>query len=195
MSSPDPALVAEAEEILAHVRALRRDLLRNPLADAERSGLTGPQVTVMACLVSRGPTTLTELSRAVDMSHSTASGIVDRLQARGLVRRTPDASDRRRTRITVTEQVSRYVRELEEGPAGRLTAALESASADQRRAIGEGLIALRELLQIAQPGSGSEPMMPPTAVAGTPASIRSRGSAEHDGNHRRARPTPGGADP
>ncbi len=147
MSRQDPALIAEAEEILAHVRALRRDLLRNPFADAERSGLTGPQVTVMACLVSRGPLTLTELSRELGMSHSTASGIVDRLEARDLVRRTPDATDRRRTRIAVTEQVTDYVRELEEGPAGRLAAALENASADQRRAIREGLFLLRELLQ------------------------------------------------
>ena len=147
MSRQDPALIAEAEEILAHVRALRRDLLRNPFADAERSGLTGPQVTVMASLVSRGPMTLTELSRTLGMSHSTASGIVDRLQAQGLVRRTPDATDRRRTQITVTEPVTRYVRELEEGPSGRLAAALKSASPDQRRAIQQGLSLLRELLQ------------------------------------------------
>jgi MarR family transcriptional regulator, organic hydroperoxide resistance regulator len=146
MSRQDPALIAEAEEILAHVRALRRDLLRNPFADAERSGLTGPQVTVMACLVTGGPMTLTELSRTLGMGHSTASGIVDRLQARGLVRRTQDATDRRRTQITVTEQVTRYLRELEEGPSGRLAAALALSSTEQRRAIREGLRLLRELL-------------------------------------------------
>ena len=143
----EPALIAETEEILAHVRALRRDLLRNPYADAEGSGLTGPQVTVMACLVRGGPLTLTELSRQLGMSHSTASGIVDRLQARGLVQRTPDAADRRRTRITVTEDVTRYVHELEEGPAARLAAALAGASPDQRRTIREGFRLLRELLR------------------------------------------------
>jgi len=147
MPRPDPALIAETEEILAHVRALRRELLRNPVTDAERSGLTGPQVTVMACLANGGPMTLTELSRQLGMGHSTASGIVDRLQARGFVHRTPDASDRRRTQITVTEIVTTYVRELEQGPSGRLTAALEGASAEQRRTIKEGLDLLRDLLQ------------------------------------------------
>ena len=83
----NPALQREAEEILAAVRTLWKDLLRNPHADAEQHGMTGPQVTVMACLVSQGPTTLTELSRSLGMSHSSASGIVDRLQLRGLVRR------------------------------------------------------------------------------------------------------------
>ena len=141
------ALISEAEEILVHVKALQRTMLRNPLADAERSGLTGPQVNVMACLVRRGPITLTELSRHVGMSHSTASGIVDRLQSRGFVRRTKDATDRRRTRIAVTEKVARYVRELEEGPSGRLAATLERATADQRNAIRKGLKLLRELLE------------------------------------------------
>ena len=143
---PHASLAAEAEEILGLLRALRRDLARNPFADAERSGLTGPQVTAMTCLVSRGPLTLTELSRAMGTSHSTASGIIDRLEARGLVRRTPDAADRRRTRIVVTEEVTRYVQELEEGPPGRLAAALRRASPHQRRAIRQGLALLRELL-------------------------------------------------
>jgi MarR family transcriptional regulator, organic hydroperoxide resistance regulator len=139
-------LQREAEQILATVRTLWRDLLRNPHADAEQYGMTGPQVTVMACLVSRGPLTLTELSRTLGMSHSTASGIVDRLQSRGLVRRAEDAADRRRTSIEVTEAVRRYVRELEEGPSGRLVRVLAAATPTQRAAIKKGLTLLCDLL-------------------------------------------------
>jgi len=116
MRRRDPDLIREAEETLSHIRALWRDLFRNPFDEAEESGLTGPQVNLMTCLVSRGAMTLTELSRALTMSHSTASGIVDRLQSRGLLRRSPDAADRRRTRIAVTDKVTRYVRQLEAGP-------------------------------------------------------------------------------
>ena len=142
----DSALRQQAEEILATVRVLWRDLLRNPYADAEQHGMTGPQITVMACLVSKGPMTLTELSRSLGMSHSSASGIVDRLQARGLVRRTEDATDRRRTSIEVTEAVQRYVRELEVGPSGRLVEALGNATPAQRVAIKRGLDLLCHLL-------------------------------------------------
>ena len=100
----------------------------------------------MTHLVMQGPTTLTELSRAMGISHSTASGIVDRLQARGLVQRTQDAADRRYTRISVTEQVRRYVEQLGEGPLGRLADALERATPQQRQTIREGLVLLRQLL-------------------------------------------------
>jgi DNA-binding MarR family transcriptional regulator len=142
----EPTLLREAEEILDHIKALRRDVLRNPIAEAEQSGLTGPQVTVMTSLVSRGAMTVTEIAQTVGMTHSTASGIVDRLESRGLVRRTEDAADRRRTRITVTDKVTRYVRQLEPGPSGRLAAALERASASQRRDIRKGFGLLRTLL-------------------------------------------------
>jgi len=100
----------------------------------------------MACLVGRGPMTLTELSRTLSMSHSTASGIVDRLQARGLLDRGEHTTDRRRTTITVTGTVSDYVRQLETGPAGRLAAAFERASPRQRCDIIKGLKTLRKLL-------------------------------------------------
>src|SRR5262249_58576782 len=46
-------LQREAEHILATVRTLYKDLLRNPYAEAEEQGVTGPQVTVMACLVGK----------------------------------------------------------------------------------------------------------------------------------------------
>jgi DNA-binding MarR family transcriptional regulator len=151
----EPALTRETEATLAHIRALWRDLFRNPFAEAEASGLTGPQVTLIASLVSRGPMTLTELSRAWGMSHSTASGIVDRLASRGLLQRTPDATDRRRRRIVVTDKVTRYVRELEAGPAGRLATALAAATTEQRRSITSGLQLLRELLDRAGPRKAS----------------------------------------
>jgi DNA-binding MarR family transcriptional regulator len=72
--------------------------------------------------------TLTELSRTLNMSHSTSSGIADRLHQRGLLERRDDAADRRRTAIAVTDSVTQYVRQLEAGPAGRLVAALEKAT-------------------------------------------------------------------
>jgi MarR family transcriptional regulator, organic hydroperoxide resistance regulator len=144
--------IADAEAMLAQIRVLWRDLLRNPYAEAEEHGVTGPQVTVMACLVARGPMAVTELSKTLGMSHSTASGIVDRLEGRGLVQRTTDAADRRRTEIAVTANVQRYVRELQEGPAGRLARVLDAATPSQRASVKKGLTLLVGLLE-AQPGT------------------------------------------
>jgi len=146
MSQHHPLIVRQAEETVTHIRTLWRDLFRNPFAEAEEHGLTAPQVNVMAWLVSRGGGTLTELSGGLGMSHSTASGIVDRLQARGLIDRSEDPADRRRTVISVTGEVTQYVKELEFGPSGRVASALARATTAQRRTISEGLVTLRTLL-------------------------------------------------
>lgn len=142
----DPAIAAEAEEITAEVRALRRELQRHPAEEGEKAGVTGPQRSVIACLVARGPMTLMDISATLGMGHSTASGIVDRLESRGFVRRTADATDRRRTRISVTAKITGYVSRLEMGPFGRLAQGLSTTSAEDRRAIRTGLRLLRELL-------------------------------------------------
>jgi DNA-binding MarR family transcriptional regulator len=146
MTVTERDLRTQAQEIVAHIRALRRDLLCASAADIARSGLTGPQVSVMAHLVMNGPATVTELARELDTGHSTVSGIVDRLQARGLVQRVQDEADRRYTRIRVTEKVDRYVQDMDAGPFGRLATALGNATSEQRRTIHEGLALLRELL-------------------------------------------------
>jgi DNA-binding MarR family transcriptional regulator len=141
--------VDEAHAVMEHVRALRQELLTGapePVGDEAGSGLTGPQVAAMTHLVTRGPGTVTELARALHLSHSTTSGIVDRLQARGFVTRTRDEHDRRVTRIAPTGLVTDYVQRLEVGPFGRLTRALAAASDDERRAVLDGLAALRTLL-------------------------------------------------
>lgn len=146
MTVTERDLRIQAQEIVAHVRALRRDLLCASAEDIARSGLTGPQVSVLAHLVMNGPATVTELGRGLGIGHSTVSGIVDRLQARGLVQRVQDDADRRYTRISVTEKVDRYVENMEVAAFGRLATALGKATSEQRRMICDGLALLRQLL-------------------------------------------------
>ncbi|MGI5131665.1 MarR family winged helix-turn-helix transcriptional regulator [Pseudonocardia sp. CA-107938] len=145
---PDPDAAALAEDVMEHVRALRKLLLGGGPEphDAGAAGLTGPQVAAMAALVKDGPATVTQLADRLHLSHSTTSGIVDRLQARDLVTRTRDENDRRISRIAVTPQVQDYVRRIRSSPYGGLVAALERATPAQRAAVVDGLTTLRELL-------------------------------------------------
>jgi DNA-binding MarR family transcriptional regulator len=144
----DEDVAALAEDVMEHVRALRRLLLGGgpEPRDGAAFGLTGPQVAAMAALVKDGPASVTELAERLHLSHSTTSGIVDRLQARSLVTRTRDGLDRRMTRVAVTAPVEAYVRQLRTSPYGELVAALERATPAQRAAVADGLATLRDLL-------------------------------------------------
>ena len=125
-----------------------RQILRRPLdAEYARGQLTAPQRMVMQVLFHSDGMSLKELCEQVSLSHSTVSGIVDRLQARGMVARNTDTADRRLTRIAVTPVVRQFMQQQ----APRLTAqplieALSRLSGEDRRAINRGLRLLRKAL-------------------------------------------------
>ena len=133
----------EAREIVGLFRSLRRHLVRGSRAELARSGLTAAQVSVISLLGTNGAMTLGELSSELELSHSTVSGIVDRLQAKDFVVRKPSPDDRRYVRIFLADHVASQAPALgDEGPIGRLEAVLKKASAEERRTVRDGLILL-----------------------------------------------------
>ena len=150
-------LLKEAEEVADGVQALRRLLLRSFEPDIAESGLTVPQMNALEELAKEDGTSLKELSARMKLSHSTVSGIIDRLQRREFVERTPDSKDRRYSRILLAERVRDYVRE--EVPSRRLgpiLKALELASAEEREQILAGIRTLRRLLEAVVSDGGED---------------------------------------
>ncbi len=66
---------------------------------AERLGLSGSHWKTLGLLERYGALTSGALSERTGLAPASISGIVDKLEARGLVRRTADPEDRRRTRV------------------------------------------------------------------------------------------------
>jgi DNA-binding MarR family transcriptional regulator len=67
-------------------------------------GLTPMQWAVLSKLLEIGRTAQSALGRAVCMDAATVKGTVDRLEARGLVIRAPDAEDRRKLLVDLTPE-------------------------------------------------------------------------------------------
>jgi DNA-binding MarR family transcriptional regulator len=140
-------LVAMAQEIDQHLSAVR-NMVRKPLeAEFARGELTGPQRSVMQALVYSNGMSLKELCRQVGLAHSTVSGIVDRLEKRGLVKRVTDENDRRLSVIGVSQIVQEFMQKTM--PAltiHPLVDALRQARPADRTIILQGLRKLREIL-------------------------------------------------
>ncbi len=137
-----------ARELDRDLRAIR-EMVRRPLAaEIAKGELTGPQQSAMAALVRSEGLSLKELSGCLGLAHSTTSGIVDRLERRGMVERRSEEGDRRLTRIVVTAEVRRFLEttmpKLEIHP---LVEALRAASAAERATIAAGLKTLRHVLE------------------------------------------------
>jgi len=152
-----PSTLQDAEDIVNRFRALRRGMLRGSRREIARSGLTGAQLTVVSLLGNRGPMTLTELSRELELGHSTVSGIVDRLQAKGVVERQPHPTDRRYTRVSLNEHLSQRARAMVGGAtSSRLVEVLAAAPEAERRTMRDGLALLQQYLTAAAAPPGAE---------------------------------------
>jgi DNA-binding MarR family transcriptional regulator len=69
---------------------------------AGRTGLTQSELVTLEHLI-KGPVGPGEVARQLEVTSAAATGIVDRLAARGHVERRPHASDRRRTELVITD--------------------------------------------------------------------------------------------
>jgi DNA-binding MarR family transcriptional regulator len=147
-TSSNTEVAKQAERMEQDLSGIRRALRRPLEAEVAKGELTLPQGAVMREVVRNHGISLKDLSRAVSLAHSTVSGIVGRLEKRGLIERRPDPADGRVSCIYPTAVVAEFVREripvLRRGP---LQAALERATAEERASIGEALRRLRELLE------------------------------------------------
>ena len=143
MAKPSP-LSRMAREIEEHLTAVRR-ILRQPVeAEFARGNLTAPQRHVMQALYGSGGLSLKELSRRVGLAHSTVSGIVDRLEERGLAKRAANPADGRASTIAVSKGVRDYMRdEYPSVVADPVAEALRRAKPAERATVLEGLRILR----------------------------------------------------
>jgi DNA-binding MarR family transcriptional regulator len=137
----------QAELMERELSVIRRAMRRPLEAEFAKGELTVPQTSVMRIVVGNHGINLKDLSRAASLAHSTISGIVDRLEKRGLVKRRPDPNDGRFICVYPTAVVKNFVRDQVPALSRKpLVAALERATVAERRAISVALRRLRELL-------------------------------------------------
>src|SRR5271156_5082828 len=148
LPSAADALHKLAQEVDQHLSIIRQRL-REPLeTEFARGGLTGPQRMVMEALVRSDGLSLKQLSARVSLAHSTVSGIVDRLQARGMVVRQRDVADGRATVIAPSSEVRDFLsNRMPELAISPLTEALRGASSSEQATVLRGLRKLRALIE------------------------------------------------
>ncbi|MFM9369714.1 MarR family winged helix-turn-helix transcriptional regulator [Streptomyces sp. Da 82-17] len=106
---------------------------------AAKHSLTGAQARVLG-LLSLEPMPMRRIAQKLKCEPSNITGIVDRLESRGLVERRPDPADRRVKLAAPTEEGARTARELRDGLDDFAREPLGSLSREQR-------VSLRDLLQ------------------------------------------------
>lgn len=99
--------VAEGDRLLLESMVQMSLRLRLRGVDLESAtGLTGRELDLVAMLTASGPTSVKSLVADLQLPRSTMTAIVDRLEARGLVLRHPNPSDRRSVVLEATPEAA-----------------------------------------------------------------------------------------
>src|SRR5512133_1412746 len=126
----------------------RRRSLRDPVAaSCEALGLTAPQIHALLWLGHDGPLTMGELARRISVTDKTVTGVVDRLELDGFLRRKRDAADRRVVRARATDRGAAVSRDIEDGVTEKLVQLLGLLAPEDRRALVGILERLTERLE------------------------------------------------
>lgn len=98
-------------------------------------GLTGPQLWALWSLAKNGPMALKDLAAAMHLDPSTVVGVVDRLEAKGLLVRERDTKDRRRVRLTLTAKGRALEKKAPHPAQDRLIKGLSGLRLDRLRSL------------------------------------------------------------
>nr|BFE61097.1 MarR family transcriptional regulator [Dactylosporangium thailandense] len=145
-ASSDPTEALGGTETLTFADTLVRctHMVNHVFAEVSRQhGLT-PQRTQLICLLTRGPLPMRELGRLLHLEKSGLTGLVDRVQERGLIVRQPDENDRRAWNLALTPSGAAIAADCH----AAITARIEALAADIPAPVLNAVVsALQGLLQ------------------------------------------------
>ena len=154
--------VNDAAEVINCLRRLFKAIQEYSKAILRRTGLSGPQVWALTVLARENGLSMGELAERLFAHPATVSGIVDRLEARGAVRRGLDPDDRRGVRLSLTPLGRRLLRRSPPPVQLGLRRALEGLPSAQLRGLRrtlEGVVRATAASRVEAPFFDLEPAL------------------------------------
>ncbi|NQT78050.1 MAG: MarR family transcriptional regulator [Bacteroidetes bacterium] len=140
----------EYTEILINIRKILRSLNLESKKIQKEQGVSIPQLMCLDYLgnLEDFRSTQVNIARYLNLNPSTMSGIVDRLESKGLVARLPNPKDKRTVFISLTSNGAKLLEASPQFLHKRLSKKLEKLPYPQIEQIKSSLIILVECLEI-----------------------------------------------
>lgn len=147
VADPGPARPREprrplADDVLAEMTSWQSRLRMAALRTWARNTLSIVHLGVLAALEADGPLSMTKLAEAMGVSVASATGIVTRMEKRGVVSRRHSADDRRVVLVELTKAGAKVTRVMEKQRNRRLRQLLDGLSDEELSSFLYGLRAL-----------------------------------------------------
>ncbi|NLE65615.1 MAG: MarR family transcriptional regulator [Elusimicrobia bacterium] len=139
--------MSRAREIAQEVTEVMPQIIRRLLFEFFHNfGIPQAQLFVLIAIFQKGPQRFSALSDNMQVSAPTMTGIVDRLEQSGHVRRIPDPDDRRAIQVHLTSKGKRTARKLYDLAVDRWTGLLEKISFHDSKTFVDILRRMRDVL-------------------------------------------------
>jgi DNA-binding MarR family transcriptional regulator len=122
----------------------------------KKYNVSAPQIACMLALLEGGPLALSQIAKKIMVNSSTLTGIIDRLEKKGLVARTRTSQDRR----VITIELTRAGRDLAENAPPpiqmKIVEGLKRLDEEEREQILQALSKLAEMIDSQDLGPAPE---------------------------------------
>lgn len=158
---PASPKAAQALLVLQRIREIFRVSQQHFQRIEAKCGVSGAQLWALAELKARPGSKISELAIALSVHLSTASNLLDRLEAKSLVRRQREQQDQRVVRVYLTSQGQKVLRSAPKPAEGIIPDALYRMPLDALRRLDRDLEKLLALARIRDRRAAMKPLTDP----------------------------------
>ncbi|HEX8295841.1 MAG TPA: MarR family transcriptional regulator [Chthoniobacteraceae bacterium] len=130
----DSRLRADAERLADIFTALQRCFILRLSKDLGRGNVSFPQYCLLGFLSQQPHLTMTEVAQRMGHTTAAATGLVDRLEKLGHVKRTHAKEDRRKIQVKITSSGTDLVAEVRDDMIGNLLKMMTHLSSSEQKA-------------------------------------------------------------
>ncbi len=140
----------KTEEIFSVIKRIMWLIKQNFEKDFKKMHVTQSQILVMRVLNYYGDMKVGDISRELDLSNSTVSGIIDRLVEKKIVQRKRSEEDRRIVMISLADEYRQPVKKQLNAFAQKMRKALSTITEEDLDSVIQGLEKLEKILEKSQ---------------------------------------------
>jgi len=151
-----PASGTAADQLLDELSELVVSERTAYMTHAHQRSLSLAHMFMMAKIHGHGPMPMSKVAELIGSGLPTATGFINRMEERGLVRREHDTRDRRVVLVSLTKHGAADIAALNQARRRRLSSAINQLSARDQASLLSGIRALRSAFQHANEGVDSQ---------------------------------------
>jgi DNA-binding MarR family transcriptional regulator len=129
----DSRMRADAERLADIFTSLQRSFILNLSKELSRGNVSFPQYCLLGFLATQEHLTMSEIAQRMGHTTAAATGLVDRLENLGHVKRTHGMDDRRKILVQITPTGASLVAEVRDDMVCNLLKMMQHLNADEQR--------------------------------------------------------------